>query len=147
MASPAIDKLGNINSTRTATGQFIVGSGGANDIVTAARETVVVAAQRKQTFVDKVDYITSPGSGVRCVISTLGRFEKVGGGELVLTGYCVAEGRSREQIVASIRERCGWELKVAETLEALDPPTAQELALLRVFDPERFFLGKATSNA
>jgi hypothetical protein len=30
------------------------------------------------------------------------------------------------------------------TLEAPEPPTAQELALLRIFDPARFFLGKAT---
>jgi acyl CoA:acetate/3-ketoacid CoA transferase alpha subunit/acyl CoA:acetate/3-ketoacid CoA transferase beta subunit len=141
-----IDKLGNINSTRTASGQFIVGSGGANDIVTAARETVVVAAQRKQTFAEKVDYVTSPGSRVRCVISTMGRFEKLGGEELILTGYFTAEGRSSEQIVAEIRERCGWQLKIAETLEALAPPSAEELALLRVFDPARFFLGKATSN-
>jgi acyl CoA:acetate/3-ketoacid CoA transferase alpha subunit/acyl CoA:acetate/3-ketoacid CoA transferase beta subunit len=141
-----IDKLGNINSTRTASGQFIVGSGGANDIVTAACETVVVAAQRKQTFAEKVDYVTSPGSRVRCVISTMGRFEKVAGEELILTGYFTAEGRSREEIVAGIRERCGWELQVAETLEPLDPPSAEELALLRVFDPARFFLGKATSK-
>jgi acyl CoA:acetate/3-ketoacid CoA transferase alpha subunit/acyl CoA:acetate/3-ketoacid CoA transferase beta subunit len=141
-----IDKLGNINSTRTASGQFIVGSGGANDIVTAARETVVVAAQRKQTFAEKVDYVTSPGSRVRCVISTMGRFEKLGGEELILTGYFTAEGRSSEQIVAEIRERCGWQLKIAETLEALAPPSAEELALLRVFDPARFFLGKPTSN-
>jgi acyl CoA:acetate/3-ketoacid CoA transferase beta subunit len=142
-----IDKFGNINSTRTASGQFIVGSGGANDIVTAARETVVVVTQRKPAFVERVDYITSPGSKVRCVISTMGRFEKDAGDELVLTAYFTAEGRTREEIVAEIRERCGWELKVAEPLEALDPPTAEELALLRVFDPERFFLGKATSNA
>jgi acyl CoA:acetate/3-ketoacid CoA transferase alpha subunit/acyl CoA:acetate/3-ketoacid CoA transferase beta subunit len=141
-----IDKLGNINSTRTASGQFIVGSGGANDIVTAACETVVVAIQRKQAFVEKVDYITSPGAKVRCVISTLGRFEKVTGDELVLTAYFTVEGRGREEIVADIRERCGWELRVAEELEPLEPPTAPELALLRVFDPERFFLGKATSG-
>ncbi|MDB6100809.1 MAG: glutaconate CoA-transferase, subunit [Gammaproteobacteria bacterium] len=139
-----IDRFGNINSTRTSAGQFIVGSGGANDIVTAARETVVVAAQRKQTFVEKVDYVTSPGSRVQCVISTMGRFEKLGGEELVLTGYSADAGRSGQQIVASIREHCGWELKVAGTLEVLGPPTAQELVLLRVFDPERFFLGKTT---
>jgi acyl CoA:acetate/3-ketoacid CoA transferase alpha subunit/acyl CoA:acetate/3-ketoacid CoA transferase beta subunit len=142
-----IDKFGNINSTRTATGQFIVGSGGANDIVTAARETVVVVAQRKQAFVEGVDYITSPGSKVRCVISTMGRFEKDAGDELVLTAYFTVGDRTREEVVAGIRERCGWALKVAEPLEALEPPTAEELALLRVFDPERFFLGKATSNA
>jgi acyl CoA:acetate/3-ketoacid CoA transferase alpha subunit/acyl CoA:acetate/3-ketoacid CoA transferase beta subunit len=142
-----IDKFGNINSTRTASGQFIVGSGGANDIVTAARETVVLATQRKQTFVEKVDYITSPGPTVRCVISTLGRFEKIAGEELVLTAYFKVEGRSREALVADIRERCGWELQVADELEALEPPTEAELALLRVFDPERFFLGKAPATA
>jgi acyl CoA:acetate/3-ketoacid CoA transferase alpha subunit/acyl CoA:acetate/3-ketoacid CoA transferase beta subunit len=142
-----IDKFGNINSTRTASGQFIVGSGGANDIVTAACETVVVATQRKQAFVERVDYITSPGPKVRCVISTMGRFEKVAGEELVLTAYFTVGGRTREEIVAEIRERCGWELQVADELEALEPPTAAELALLRVFDPERFFLGKAASTA
>jgi hypothetical protein len=77
----------------------------------------------------------------------MGRFEKLGGEELVLTGYFAAVGRSREEIVSSIGEHCGWQLKVAETLEVLDPPTAEELALLRVFDPARFFLGKATSKA
>jgi acyl CoA:acetate/3-ketoacid CoA transferase alpha subunit/acyl CoA:acetate/3-ketoacid CoA transferase beta subunit len=142
-----IDKFGNINSTRSASGQFIVGSGGANDIITSARETVVVATQRKQAFVEKVAYVTSPGAKVRCVISTMGRFEKVAGDELALTAYFTVEGRTREEIVADIRGCCGWELKVADELEALAPPTPAELAMLRVFDPERFFLGKAASSA
>ncbi len=137
-----IDKFGNVNSTRTATGEFLVGSGGANDIVTAAAETVVVAAQRTQTFVDKVSYVTSPGANIRCVISTMGRFEKIGGDELILTAYFAVAGQTHEQIVAEIRKRCGWDLKVSDKLEELQPATAEELALLRVFDPERFFLGK-----
>lgn len=137
-----IDKHGNVNSTRTATGEFLVGSGGANDIVTSAAETVVVAAQRTQTFVEKVGYVTSPGTKIRCVISTMGRFEKLDDEELVLTGYLPAAGHDREQAIAEIRRRCGWELKVADTVEALRPASEEELALLRLFDPERFFLGK-----
>lgn len=137
-----IDKHGNVNSTRTATGEFLVGSGGANDIVTSAAETVVVAAQRTQTFVEKVGYVTSPGAKIRCVISTMGRFEKLDGDELVLTGYLPAAGSDREQAIAEIRRRCGWELKVADQVEALLPASEEELALLRLFDPERFFLGK-----
>ncbi|AMN46274.1 glutaconate CoA-transferase, subunit A [Steroidobacter denitrificans] len=137
-----IDKYGNVNSTRTATGEFLVGSGGANDIVTSAAETVVVAAQRTQTFVEKVGYVTSPGAKIRCVISTMGRFEKLDGDELVLTGYLPAAGRDREQAIAQIRRRCGWELKVADQVEALLPASEEDLALLRLFDPERFFLGK-----
>ncbi len=45
--------------------------------------------------------------------------------------------------MSRIRERCGWELQVADDLEELAPATAEELAMLRVFDPERNFLGKA----
>lgn len=137
-----IDRHGNVNSTRTATGEFLVGSGGANDIVTSAAETVVVAVQRAQTFVERVSYVTSPGTKVRCVISTMGRFEKRGGDELVLTGYFAAMGRDRAQAVAAIRQRCGWDLKVSDELQELQPASAEELSLLRVFDPERFFLGK-----
>ena len=137
-----IDRYGNVNSTRTATGEFLVGSGGANDIVTSAAETVVVAVQRTQTFVEKVGYVTSPGTKIRCVVSTMGRFEKLGSDELVLTGYFATAGRDRRQAVADIRQRCGWDLKVSDELQELQPSSAEELAMLRLFDPERFFLGK-----
>ena len=141
-----IDKHGNVNSTTTATGEFLVGSGGANDIVTSAAETVVVAVQRAQTFVERVGYVTSPGTKVRCVISTMGRFEKLDGDELVLTGYFAAKGRDQAQMVAEIRQRCGWDLKVSDELQELPPSNPEELNLLRVFDPERFFLGKPANE-
>jgi len=137
-----IDRFGNVNSTRSADGSFIVGSGGANDIATAATESIVVAQQRVETFVDRVEYITSPGSRIGAVVSTLGRFEKRGGDEFVLTGYFGCEGMSRDEAVSEIKRRCGWNLAVADEAAPLDPPTDEELALLRMFDPERFFLGK-----
>jgi len=137
-----VDRFGNVNSTKSADGSFIVGSGGANDIATAAVESVVVAQQRLQTFVDKCEYITSPGKRITCCVSTMGRFEKRGGDEFVLTGYFGMEGLAREEAVREIKERCGWELQVADDVEALPAATAEELALLRMFDPERFFLGK-----
>lgn len=137
-----IDQYGNINSTFADNGQFIVGSGGANDIVTAAQETIVVAAQRRQTFVKSVSYVTSPGTRVGCVVSTMGRFEKRGGETLLLTGYFRHAPANREECVREIQQRCGWNLRVADDLVELSPPTAEELAMLRIFDPERFFLGK-----
>lgn len=137
-----IDRQGNINSTLAADGSFLVGSGGANDIASTAREVAVVAAQRPGSFVERVPYVTSPGRAVRTVVSTLGRFEKRDG-ELVLTGYATAAGPDREAIVREIRARCGWDLRVAEDLEALSPPGDEELALLRLFDPDRIFLGRA----
>jgi acyl CoA:acetate/3-ketoacid CoA transferase alpha subunit len=137
-----VDQYGNVNSTIADDGQFIVGSGGANDIASAAQETVVVAVQRRQTFVERVHYVTSPGTRVDCVVSTMGRFEKRGGETLMLTGYFRSAGATRADGIAKITQRCGWNLRVADDIEELPPPTAEELAMLRVFDPERFFLGK-----
>lgn len=42
------------------------------------------------------------------------------------------------------REACGWDLEVASTLRRFDPPTAEELTLVRLFDPRRYFLGQET---
>jgi acyl CoA:acetate/3-ketoacid CoA transferase beta subunit len=142
-----IDRHGNVNSTKLKQGFFIVGSGGANDIATAARETLVVVRQRPGAFVDKVDYITSPGQNVQIVLSNKGRFEKRGGEDLMLTGYFEKEGVDKATAIAEIVELCGWDLEVADDIEALAAPTAEELALLRVFDPERLFLGKAAKGA
>jgi acyl CoA:acetate/3-ketoacid CoA transferase alpha subunit len=143
MGAGQIDRFGNVNSTLSESGHFIVGSGGANDIASAAQEIVVLATQRRQTFVERVGYVTSPGTRIDCVISTMGRFEKRGGETLVLTGYFRSAGADRDEIVSEIRDRCGWDLQVADDLEELAPATPEELAMLRVFDPERNFLGKA----
>jgi acyl CoA:acetate/3-ketoacid CoA transferase beta subunit len=137
-----IDRFGNVNSTRTKEGRFVVGSGGANDIATAASETLVVVQQRRRAFVPHVDYITCPGTRIQCVISSMGRFEKRGGDELVLTGYFRGTGEDRDVAVREIQEHCGWELRVSDDLEVLDAPRDEELGLLRLFDPEGFFLGK-----
>lgn len=139
-----VDRYGNVNSTRIENGMFIVGSGGANDIVTASQETIVVAQQRRWMFVDRVAYITCPGKKINIVVSTMGRFEKRGGDELILTGYFGSDGSNKESSIREIKDRCGWELKVSDDIEELSAPTAEEVALLRLFDPERFFLGKPT---
>ena len=75
------------------------------------------------------------------VTTNFGRFEKRDG-ELVLTGYVESAGPDREGVLAEIRSRCALELQVAEDLEALGPPGGGELALLRMFDPDRLFLGR-----
>ena len=139
-----VDRYGNVNSTRMENGMFIVGSGGANDIATASQETIVVAQQRDWTFVDRVPYITCPGKKIDIVVSTMGRFEKRAGDELVLTGYFGSDGLDTESAIREIKDQCGWDLKVSDDIEELSAPTKEEIALLRLFDPERFFLGKST---
>jgi acyl CoA:acetate/3-ketoacid CoA transferase alpha subunit/acyl CoA:acetate/3-ketoacid CoA transferase beta subunit len=137
-----IDRQGNLNSTYAADGSFLTGSGGANDIASAAREVAVVAALRPGSLVEKVAYVTSPGRAVQSLSTQFGRFEKRDG-ELVLTAWAESAGRDRESVVEEIRRRCGFALRVAPDLAELGAPTAEELALLRLFDPDRLFLGRA----
>ena len=61
-------------------------------------------------------------------------------GELILTGLYGA-GPDGPAVQAA-RAACGWDLKVASTLRRFAAPTAEELALVRLFDPRRYFLGE-----
>ncbi|MGH7315492.1 MAG: CoA-transferase, partial [Candidatus Rokuibacteriota bacterium] len=116
-------------------------SGGANDITSSSREVVVCLGQSTRRFVDKVPYITAPGRTVRTVVSDLGVYEKATEhDELTLTG--VFGDRSEPDAVRAAREACGWDLQVAPSLRRFDAPTADELALIRLFDPRRYFLGE-----
>ncbi|TFG93463.1 MAG: hypothetical protein E4H15_01305 [Syntrophobacterales bacterium] len=139
-----VDRWGNVNSVRMG-GKFVVGSGGANDVATAARETIIVAQQYKGQFVEDVEHITCPGAKIRCVVTTKARFEKKGGDELVLTGYMAQPGVDEEESVRRIKELVDWDLKVNNDIERMEMPTDEELMLLRSYDPERFFIGKSSA--
>jgi hypothetical protein len=142
LAAGQIDKHGNINSTLIPGAQYITGSGGANDIASSAREVVVTLNQSRRRFVDKVPYITAPGRRVSTVVSDLGVYQKPDeDGELVLTGVFATTAET--EAVRAAREACGWELRVAPVLRRFDSPSAEELRLIRLFDPRRYFLGEA----
>jgi acyl CoA:acetate/3-ketoacid CoA transferase alpha subunit/acyl CoA:acetate/3-ketoacid CoA transferase beta subunit len=140
-----IDRFGNVNTTRISErGPYLVGSGGANDVASAARETMVTVMQSKSRFIEKVPYITSPGTNVTTVVSQYGIFEKpVGAYELELTGYFQnATDSSEEDTITTIQEQCGWKLKIRDRLEAYPHPSPDEIKFLRCFDPKRLYLGK-----
>ena len=138
-----LDKHGNINTTLIPRVSYLTGSGGANDICSAAREVLVTALSGKNRFVESLPYLTSPGKRVRTVVSDVGVMEKSEGeDELVLTGYFPKPRKSEDEIVGQIRDRCGWELKLSDKLKKSDVPDLEELKLLRIFDPRRQFLGK-----
>jgi acyl CoA:acetate/3-ketoacid CoA transferase alpha subunit len=140
LAAGQVDKHGNINSTIVPGVAYITGSGGANDIASAAREVVVTLAQSRERFVEKVPYVTAPGARVTTVVSDRGVYERPEPhAELVLTG--VFAGPSEVEAVGAARETCGWELRVAPRLRRFEPPTPDELGLIRLFDPRRYFLG------
>ncbi len=141
LSSAQVDRWGNLNSTIIPPNLLITGSGGANDVASGASEVVVVVPQSPFRVVPEVSYITAPGQRVRTLVTTLGMFEKLDGDrEFTLTGTLEDGKSSEEERVRAIKEQCQWELKIASQLKILGMPTLDELALLRLFDPHKFFL-------
>jgi glutaconate CoA-transferase subunit B len=150
-----IDKFGNINST--VIGGYrqpkvrLPGSGGACETALNVKKIIVITPHEKRRFIEKVDFVTSPGflagktkwetfhfqgGGPYAVITNLGtmKFDQVTG-EMTLTA--LNPGVTVEQV----QENTPWTLKVADRLEHNPPPTEQELKVLRSLDPERIYLG------
>ena len=142
LGAAQVDERGNINTTKTASDRYIVGSGGANDVASTAREVVAIVPHVKERLPKKVFYVTSPGKTVRTVVSTLGIFEKLDtDSRFTLTAYYPKDGLNKEQIIQELCEGSNWSFKVASEVEEVSPPTRWELDLLRSFDPRRYYLG------
>ncbi len=124
-----MDRRGNLNTTRLPDGGFLMGSGGANDVASTAKEVIVVARQSRARFVERVDYVTSPGARVSTVITQLGVCRKAGD-DLILSSVFGDESNIR-----AAREACGWDLQVAREVAVLPLPDTAERQALRRFDP------------
>jgi glutaconate CoA-transferase subunit B len=84
--------------------------------------------------------VTSPGRAVRALVTDLGILEKPGGSdELVLTAVPAGPEPLATRVDAA-RAACGWELAVAPGVRELTPPTPEEIAALRSWDPRGWFL-------
>ena len=141
LSAAQVDRWGNLNSTIIPPDLLITGSGGANDVASGASEVLAVVPQSPFRFVPEVAYVTAPGQRVRMLVTTLGIFEKLDGDrEFTLTGILEDRKSSAEETVRLVREQCQWDLKIAPRLRSVPVPTTDELALLRLFDPNKFFL-------
>ncbi len=140
LSAAQVDRWGNINSTLIPPKLLITGSGGANDVASNAAETLVVVPHWPFRLMPQVPYVTAPGHRIKTLITTLGVFEKLEAEEFYLTGI-ISEGHSpASAIIAQIKEKTPWELKIAPQIKEYSPPTKLELAFLRLFDPRNFFL-------
>lgn len=149
-----IDKYGNINSTIIGTYKTpkvrLPGSGGACDIASNVKKIIVITPHEKRRFVEKVDFLTSPGfidgkegwrklklqgGGPYAVITNLCtfKFDEVTG-EMTVTA--LHEGVTIEQV----QENTPWNVKVAEELVTTPPPTEKEVTTLRALDPDKIYL-------
>ena len=152
MGGAQIDQYGNLNSSFIGDPikpkTRLPGSGGGNDIASLA-QMVVAMKHEKRRFVEHVDFITSPGylrggdtrraSG----LPTGGMFRVVT--DLAVFGFddeqrrmqviSLNPGVSREQV----QENTGFRLEFAADLGVTEPPTDQELKVLRELDPKQLY--------
>ncbi|HSW58688.1 MAG TPA: CoA-transferase [Dehalococcoidales bacterium] len=127
-----IDKFAGINSTLTSGGQFLVGSGGANDVGNAS-EIIVIINQSKDKFVDVLPFITCPGTRVTTVISNRGIFRKPVGKREIIISACLPDSRLMDlnERIARIKAECAWPVRTALKVLDVPEPAGDELELLR----------------
>ncbi len=150
-----VDRYGNINST--VIGDYhkpkvrLPGSGGACEISIHAKKIILILNQNKKTFPESVDFITTPGlinadnprekmgipgSGPSLVITDFGVYKfSDDTSEMVLTE--LHPGVSLEDVKGTI----SWDIRVTDALKTTDPPTHNELRIIRdELDPEKIYL-------
>jgi glutaconate CoA-transferase subunit B len=154
LGAAQIDRFGNINTT--VIGPYdhpktrLPGSGGACEIAINARQVFVIMRQSTRSFVETIDFRTSPGNlggaeqaerirreggwlgrGPSVVVTDLGIYRFDEGGEMRLESLHPSAG------LEEARATVGWHLKVADDLATTPPPTVEELRLVREeLDPE-----------
>jgi glutaconate CoA-transferase, subunit B len=150
LGASQIDRWGNINTT--VIGDYkrpkvrLPGSGGACEISINARKVFVIMPQSTRSFVEKVDFVTSPGhlhgkrpkdwigAGPEVVVTGLGVYRFGAEGEMYLAN--VHPGVT----VAQVKESTAWDITVADDLTETPRPTDDELRLIReTLDPEGIY--------
>lgn len=144
-----VDKYGNINTT--CIGDYynpkmrLPGSGGACDFISYAKRTVLTMVGGE--FVEKLDYVTSPGyleggdsrdksglfpagSGPTMLLTTKGVFNF----DPVTKEMYLSKIHPRVT-VEEIKKEVPWDLKVAEDIAESPHPTDEEIDFIRRFGP------------
>ncbi len=154
LGAAQIDKFGNINST--VIGDYyhpdirFSGSGGACDVASFVPRSIIFMQHQKRKFVNKLDYLTSPGH----LIQTGGRKQAgliSGGPQMVVTNMAVMrfDEETKEMYLAgcypgikvnTILENMEFKVDISRVKE-IEPPTFEELKILRErCDPQRLIL-------
>nr|WP_020667540.1 CoA-transferase [Amycolatopsis nigrescens] len=154
LGAAQIDRWGNLNSSVIGAWDGpdvrLPGPGGAMEVMANSREVFVVMRRHDpRSFVDELDFCTSPGpdraladgirprgAGVTRVITDLGILARAGAGE-PLRLVAIHPGVTLDQV----RAATGWPLETAAELHTVEPPAAAELHRLREeVDPGRVYL-------
>ena len=159
LGAAQMDMYGNINTT--VIGDYdrptvrLPGSGGANDVGSfSQRLLIIIAKQSKRTFVNRLDFLTTPG-----YLDGPGGRERAGlakgsGPFRVITQlgmYCFDEQTKRLKLlslhpgvtIANVKENSSFEIIIPDKADISPEPTEEHLRVLREdIDPAGIVLGK-----
>jgi len=159
LGAAQMDMYGNINTT--VIGEWdrpkvrLPGSGGANDVGSFSQRLItIIANQSKRTFVNKVDFLTTPG-----YLDGPGARERAGlargsGPYRVITNlgiYGFDEETKRLKLIAlhpgvsleEVKENSSFEIIIPDKIGTSYMPTEEDLRILRQeIDPAGIVLGK-----
>ncbi|HJQ77256.1 MAG TPA: CoA-transferase [Acidimicrobiia bacterium] len=143
LTAAQVDRFGNLNTTVIGSYEDpmvrLPGAGGAPEIASSAGEVILMLRHSRRAFVPAVDFITSVGSGR----NGEGREGHLGKGPTVVItdlGVLEPDPETNELTlvavhpgvdVGKVREETGWELVVHPGLRTTQPPTQDELQILR----------------
>lgn len=151
-----IDPYGNLNSIVIGDHDHpkarLPGSGGGNDVGSHCWKTVAIMGHDMRRFVPKVDCVTTPGylsgpgtresaglprgTGPAYVVSTLALMD-YDPGTCRMRLKATHPSVTAEEVVAST----GFELVIPQEVGQNEPPSAEELRLLREeIDPEKLYI-------
>jgi glutaconate CoA-transferase subunit B len=148
LGAAQVDRFANLNSTVIGDYEHpearLPGAGGAPEIAAACGEVIVIVPHVRRTFVERLDFRTTVGHGDgACGPVTRERLGFRGAGPTaVITDMGVLEPdpQTKELVltwvhpgveVDAVRGETAWDLRVSDDLRRTDPPTAQELTVLR----------------
>jgi glutaconate CoA-transferase, subunit B len=141
MGGAQIDQYGNLNSSLIGDAKNpavrLPGTGGGNDIASLANMIVAMKHERRR-FVQNVDFITSPGwmhGGDTRRKSGL----PFGGMFRVVTELAVFGFDDNTRRMKPLQDNTGFELDFDSDVGVTEPPTDQELSVLRTLDPLRLY--------
>ena len=148
-----LDRFGNLNTSYIGSREHptvkLPGSGGAADIASLAGRLLIVMQHERRRFKERVDYVTSPGHGEGG--DWRQRVGLPGGGPAVIVttlGIFSFDGNTKEAVLASyhpgvttdeVRQQTGWAIRVSPDVLETPPPTEEELAIIRHYDPHGFW--------
>ena len=153
MGGAQIDRYGNLNSSFIGDPKNpkirLPGTGGGNDI-SSLTQMIVAIKHEKRRFVEKVDFVTSPGflSGE----STRYDAGLIAGGmyrvvtDLAILGFdkktknMKVEALHPGVTVEEIRDNTGFDILIDEDMKLTDAPTDEELSVLRYLDPDQLYI-------